>query len=614
MFKKLIANVSFSPALASQLGFYARRLRKEEATRRLGLIFTALALVVQSFIVFSPPEPANASSRSDFIPGGVNNLNEYLGHYDRNLNNIKDLYNQLGITRKELAETKLQSVNSKKDGVFSWGLTSRYSAAQGERVYTLYKQDGNSRDYYFRPLVLWDNLNNRQSSGTTYQMYVGYSKKFGWFALHKNCGNLITKKAPENPSPKYRCVNVIATPISRTKYRFEVRERTGDGAVFKNATFRFGDGNKKTAPKRTVEHDYGGAGSYVVSVKTRFIVAGSVTSDTSADCKVSVDVAQAPQPIAQCDSLSITRVGTIRTLRANSSSANGGKVTGYNYRITRDGSVVFDESFPSKNSTHETSFDASTPGDYQARLTVTTNLGDKTSADCAGSFTVAAPAKCAINPSLPANDPLCQPCPGDENLWIKDTKCAADVVYTKKARNITQANVDATSTIASASDRIVYVLSAKNDGNAPKEVSFVEQLADVSEYAQIIDEGGGAYSQQDQILAWPSIELQPGEEQARMFTVQLAAAIPATAQGSSDATSYDCRMINTYGNAIEIDVDCPGVKAVEGVITELPQTGSTVNLIFAGGILAVVTYFYARSRQLNTEIRLIRRDINSTTI
>ena len=34
------------------LGFYAKRLRKEEATRKIGLILTALALIVQLSLFF----------------------------------------------------------------------------------------------------------------------------------------------------------------------------------------------------------------------------------------------------------------------------------------------------------------------------------------------------------------------------------------------------------------------------------------------------------------------------------------------------------------------------------------------------------------------------------
>ena len=71
MFKKIVSRISFSPALVAQLGFYAKRLRKERATRRLGLIFVALALVVQSMAVFQAPEPANAAHTSNMVEGGL---------------------------------------------------------------------------------------------------------------------------------------------------------------------------------------------------------------------------------------------------------------------------------------------------------------------------------------------------------------------------------------------------------------------------------------------------------------------------------------------------------------------------------------------------------------
>lgn len=67
MFKKIISRLPYSPSMIHSLGFYAKRLRKEETTRKIGLILTALALIVQSFTVFSPPESANAADSSDLI-------------------------------------------------------------------------------------------------------------------------------------------------------------------------------------------------------------------------------------------------------------------------------------------------------------------------------------------------------------------------------------------------------------------------------------------------------------------------------------------------------------------------------------------------------------------
>ena len=121
MFKKIVSQLSFSPALVGQLGFYARRLRKEQTTRRLGLVFVALALVVQSLVVFQPPEAANAASNNDFIIGGLGvgsnrSINKFLEPYDRNDRHLKDVMNYFGITRAEIAASKFQqfTVGTKK--------------------------------------------------------------------------------------------------------------------------------------------------------------------------------------------------------------------------------------------------------------------------------------------------------------------------------------------------------------------------------------------------------------------------------------------------------------------------------------------------------------------
>jgi len=117
------------------------------------------------------------------------------------------------------------------------------------------------------------------------------------------------------------------------------------------------------------------------------------------------------------------------------------------------------------------------------------------------------------------------------------------------------------------------------------------------------------------MLSWPEIELKPGEKQVRTFTVQILSTIPATPQGISDASSYDCKIENAfYTSSVMIPVTCPTPKVIEQVVPELPKTGPTENMLFAGIVLAVVTFFYFRARQLGTEVRLIRRDVNGGTI
>jgi hypothetical protein len=135
-----------------------------------------------------------------------------------------------------------------------------------------------------------------------------------------------------------------------------------------------------------------------------------------------------------------------------------------------------------------------------------------------------------------------------------------------------------------------------NSGKAASSITPTENLADVSEYAQVIDLGSGIYDGNSKTLTWPSIILKAGEQQTRMFTVKLADTIPAIATGSSDKTSYDCRMDNAFGNMVSINVDCPVQKqVVEQTVSELPHTGPRENMLFAGIVFAIVAYFYARS-------------------
>lgn len=555
MFRKIVSHLPFSPSLISELAFYAKRLSKEETTRRLGLIFTALALVVQSLVVFSPPESANATSPNDMINGGIHSAHWLLFHFDHNTNNFRDVLTATGITRDEIitAGKNIQTISS-TSGVYSWGTTPIFGAAKGEGRYSFKKSnDGGLRTFYYRPQHLWGKYN--------YSAFVGHSKSFGWFAIMFNCGNLITKVVP--PAPK-------CPP--------------GQIGTYPNCT---------TPPKKCT-------------------IPGKTTLNADdPNCK--------EDPIASCQSLNIRSIGNNYQLTADSSVANGAKVTSYEFKIYRGGKLI-----KTINSNSEiATYTDKTPGNYRVVLTVKTTAGDKTNNNCTKSFTIPEPAKCAVNPKLLAADPRCQPCSGDNTLWIEDSKCKASFIQTKAAVNLTQSNVDATKTSAKAHDRITYHLRVTNRGLAEENYTFTEDLTDIVQYATIFDTGGGKVAThktenstlETTSLTWPEITLKPGETQERTFTIQMNSKISSMGTGTSHPGSFDCRMDNTFGNTVSINVDCPTEKkVVETVVTTLPKTGAGDNMIFAGITLAVVTYFYARSRQLKKEVRIIRHNFNAGSL
>lgn len=619
MFRKIVSNLAFSPALVGQLGFYAKRLRREETTRRIGLIFTVLALIIQSFAVFSPPESANAASGSDFIPGGVKSVAEYMTYYDRNYNNIKDIYTSLGITRAELASTTTSTVNSKE--VYSWGMASRFSTAQGERTYQYAKSAGGTGTVYYRPLSLWDSKPYTIANGSTYTAFVGHSAKFGWFAFMKDCGNFTAKRVPPAPpKPSAACQDVTVQRLSLTSFRFNAKSIATNGATVNSYTYTVKNSAGKAIFVKTVktgpvDYTQTAPGTYTVSLA----INTSLGQLESSGCKESFPVTPPPAvPAAACTNLVATISNrTIVQLSGEAVVSGGATVSKYVFTIKDSSGKVVGTRTVTTNQlkTSADSITLSTAGKYTVSLAVTTSAGVKTSPEnCEANVTIVPPAVCTFNPQLPANSPDCQPCPGDATIWIKDKECEAKVVETKTAANFTQGNVDATTIGAKASDRITYTINVENTGLVETTVPIDEKLDDVLEYATLVDKGGATFNTDTKTLSWPAVKLSPGQKQSRVFVVELASTIPATPQGMSDKTSYDCIMTNTFGNTVDINVDCPAAKQVEQVVTALPTTGPTENMLFAGGVLAIVAYFYARSRQMKKEVRLIRRDLNAGTI
>jgi fimbrial isopeptide formation D2 family protein len=519
MFKKIVSQLSFSPALVGQLGFYAKRLRKEQTTRRLGLVFVALALVVQSLVVFQPPEAANASSNNDFIVGGLGlgsnrSLDRFVGPYDRNERNLKDIMNYFGITREEITSTSFQqfTVGSKK----SYGYENRAGST------TIPITDASFRTVttiYGRPLTIWGN-----SPNDSIWAYVGHSSKIGWFAIMQACGNLVTDVYPEAPTPPPAPANIVA---SKTAIN----------------TSQSVDASKTSAK----END-----------KITYTVNAKNTGGTAKTITMSDNLTE----VLDYSKLTNTGGGTLnpttKVLSWGEVNLGPGASVTHTYTVQMNSSLI------------------STTTSCKMR----NNFIDQV---------VTVPVSCTTPP--------------------------AKITTTKSAVNISQGNVNATTITAKEGDRITFTITAENTGGTAKAFVFEDNIGDTLEYSKLVDNGGGTYNETTRILSWPSVSLKPGEKQVRTFSVQILATIPATPQGVSDPSSYDCKIENAfYTSSVVFPVTCPTPKVIEQVVPELPHTGPRENMLFAGVVLAVVIFFYLRSRQLSTEVRLIRRDVNGGTI
>ena len=533
MFRKIVSNLAFSPALVGQLGFYAKRLRKEEATRRIGLIFTALALVVQSFAVFSPPESANAASGNNVIYGGIRDKNDLLSIYDQNRDSaghtdIQQIYSYFGITRQDIVNGTVGTFNS-RDQNLSIRSVGRSTYAWQRDPHAI---SGTNTTVYESLLYQFDTTSWTKDHGSQYTALIGKRASDNqWFAIMFGCGNpaYITLPPPP-PQPAASCTSLKIAPISRTKFTFT----------------------------------------------------------------------------------------------AKSSRSNGATISGYNYVVKNGtGTVIHTQAINSSDTINSYTYDFPKDGSYTVSVTVKTSVGEKTDINCQQQVTVTPEPRCPLNPDLVQSHPDCKPCENDSSVWYKDKDCTSTYELNKTVRNVSQLVNGANNTTVKPGDRIEYRLSVKNTGNKTGTYVIQDNLSDVLEYADVIDTGGGALTKKDattpvekvNVISWPAIEIKPGTTIEKIVSIQIKATIPATPQGLGNPESYNCRMVNNFaGKNTTLVVDCPTPKIIERVVTELPKTGPGENMLFGGLLIAIVTYFYARARQMKKEIRLIRRDVNTGTI
>ena len=192
----------------------------------------------------------------------------------------------------------------------------------------------------------------------------------------------------------------------------------------------------------------------------------------------------------------------------------------------------------------------------------------------------------------------------------------SNVEVKKTAINNTQNSVDATTVVANGGDVITYIVNITNNDDSSNIVNLNIGLADILEYADILDHGGGFFDRNNRTLSWQSMSLELGASTTRAFTVIVKNPVPAMAQGQSTPTSYDCIMSSYLGNKVDIQVNCPLQKRIieQVIVDNLPTTGTLANITFGSVVFIVVAFFYARSRQLGKEVRLIRKEFNSGTL
>lgn len=225
VFKKLVSNLAYSPALIEDIGVYANRLKREELIRKTTLLFIVLTLILQSFVFFSPPDSVNASNKQDLVHGGIRDLNDFLSMYDRNDQDIKDILLHFNIKREDIENARPINIQLTPQ-TYELNRYGMVNSPDKEALITYKRSSGGTDTRYLT--LLSDTKNIRSVNG-----WESVSTSFGWFGISKTNGSLLMKGLP----PKIRHLSDSSAPLQQS---ISIRNLTQDDDL-KNIVAESGD-------------------------------------------------------------------------------------------------------------------------------------------------------------------------------------------------------------------------------------------------------------------------------------------------------------------------------------------------------------------------------------
>lgn len=643
MFKRLVSALPFNPAISTQLIFYAKRLRKEETTRRFAMIFVTVAFALQIFTAVSPAEASVQCSSNDLIycGGSQSQMASYVqSGRDRNHSDLQAIFGYYGLSAGSITSGRQTTIST-------IGANNFYSIGRTNRDGSDIKVDiwGQSTPIYSRRLDVWARKNWDAVEVTN-------SKGQRLWVLN-DCGNIISEGhyIPPAPNPNVKVVKVTENkgtvkPGDTIAYEI-VYTNTGDPAAFtfvaddlpsyvtvsKVDARGLVDNNKD--PRQALSGANRPQGTLAWSPNNGFAAlpnTGQGFGAVRVEVKVNSDAPNGSQicnkgyvisysdgksgklwgesvvcntvqllcpdgspqpvgsdcktppptvnPVAKCTYLKEIDAPS-RTERKFEANAevNNANIISYTFNFG-DGSSP--ETVSSNTGTISKSHNFSKAGVYTASVTVKTSVGEASSETCS--------LKVVIQPE-------------DAGQGL--------LVASKKAKNITQAIADANNTTANGGDVIEYSLTTKNVGEKKIDNHSLasESIADVLEYADldITSIGDARFDEKTKTLYWDQkVTIEPGKEVVKSFKVKIKNPIPLTPASTSDPKSFDMVLYNVYGNSVTIKLPTAPSKEIEKTITTLPKTGPGTGTLVSTLFFMVCTYMYMRSRTLRRETELVK--------
>jgi len=652
VFKKLISNLPFNPSILNQVGFYSHRLHQEKSIRRLGFVFMALAVAVQSLAVISPPERSLAAGNNSII-NGIKTKQDIINAWN-NDPTVPKIYGKFGVTLddiKALSDTPNSKVRS-NDGNDWWSI-GRNSLTSYTNVADTFKSsqvaiqyDANSYVYY-RQLKSWDIRNPYN----TYDAFKGTASETGEpFWLLIDCGNLTrigeyTPAPVPNPTPTptptptpvpvkptldlrktFNKPTETLKPGDTFSFRFEYRNKTPDSLakdVYITDSFDIKNFDILSPKDLPINNGY-----------LKYPVGNLMFTPNYKELNITVRLKNPlPTPTKICN------VSSLIASNASPNNSDAGCVNVIN-PCPYDTDVL-DVNNPEcvkpkvvcsvvdtiiNRTTRKVTYKTTTSSTNDKLVNIISynyDFGDGikqtlTSSDFTNTTThVYDPGQYTANVLVSFTAPT------DSGTTSQQTSCSQNISFdadqplgqSKTVRNITQ-KFDTETTLANkvkAGDTLEYILTTVNSQNYDRTgVKIEDYIGDLLDYSTLDTEAlkssGGTFDTTSKKITWDNVDIMANSQLNKVFIVNLLNPIPATNSPTATSTDFDCRISNQYGNELTLEVQCPIVKGIETI----PNTGPGTSMTSIFLITTVVGYFFARSRLLDKEVNIVRTDYTTS--
>jgi len=619
MFRKLISNLPYHPAVLSQVAFYAHRLGQEKSIRKIGFLLTSLVLVIQVFAIIYPSRPSLATSANDLIYG-ASSKEQVIEAYTHNRDgfgrtDIRAIYDHYGIGLDQISAATYQKIGSEQRPYTSTGR----STSPGPDTFISIDgvQDGG---IYQRPLKNWD-INHQQN---WYDSISGVSKfGFRFWIITDGCGNIVFEQGALPPNINIvKKLSTSSAVNNGDKINYLIQfQNIGPGTAsnvrindtlpkeMSYVSFNSDIDLKLTQNGQILTWQIANSKSILPASNRWYTIDLHLKANNISDAALSCNIASISAdsvslkttknasnqtcvnilpPKLFCQNLQIVESPTwnSRKFQTSITAQNGATPKQINYFINNQ--IVTSIPVAAGASSQFFTYTFPKQGTYNIRADLIATNG-----------TVKSGENCQIT------------------LTLTEPATPQPMISTDKAvTNLTQHISDANDTTANPGDELKYTITVSNNGDAPAinlklDGDYGESINDILEYADLIDQADAHFNNQTNYLSWDAVTIPPNGKIQKSFIVRVKDPLPATPTSASDPLSYDYNMQNIYGRLIVVHLNKPPTKIIEQTVHTLPNTGPGSSVLISAGAIVIVGYFFYRNRLLSREIEIIYHEYSS---